>query len=79
MKRLYRVTLTIEELALANSPEKAIEAVCEGLFSHCNTVSTMEQAEVWFGAYPEGWDEDCIPWGAENDKTIAQLRSEKKA
>ena len=74
MKKLFRVTLSTDIVVYAENEAEA-ERIARGRSGY-DLGGTYEdlEPEVWaVFSLPEGWDEGCIPFGADDDMTVADL------
>ncbi len=83
MKTLYRVEIDVHTYVAAESGEQAAEFVRKGItygkdlndelasgFIHAREVRSLDEIEAE--------ERDQRPWGADDDKTIAEYFTEKK-
>ena len=76
MPKLYRVEVAFEFIALA---EDAAEAESYAYDATCDMSDIAEHARArpmrnaqGRHTYPQGWNEDCLVYGAEKDVTVKQ-------
>lgn len=73
MSKLYVVTLTLEEVVLADSEEEALD-MWHTILKGTEGIPDLQVAVMT--KIPEGWDDLCLPWGG-NDHNIRYHRSHK--
>jgi len=68
MKQLYVVALETEIIVLADNAKEA-ENIALKTNDNFNPSATATEMTYW----PDDWEDDCLPYGSQNNKTIKEL------
>lgn len=74
MSNLYTVTIEARVVILAENQKRACEIAIQEIsdISECEYETTCEGQIENVGMLPDGWESSCLPYGANNNKTIAE-------
>lgn len=80
-KRLYVVSLEVEALVYAASPEEARRLGRDGIREDIVNYGASDcsvREHVPGTALPDDWDEDCLPHGANIEETVGEILARAK-
>jgi len=73
IRKLYTRVISTEVVVYAESAERATEIITEDLRHIIQNETFDVEDEGEMIAIPGGWELNCIPYGANNDRTLGDL------
>ena len=78
MKKLYRATFEIEAIVAADNVDEAFDVARDfatDIVTEEAPYPNIAEIDANKAVLPPNWDDRCIPYGADNDNTIAAWKT----
>lgn len=75
-KKLIIMTAETSVVVYAEDEKEAIDIIRTNITDITREISDLDFMASYNYYIPEGWDENCIPYGSDDDRTIKEILEE---